>query len=68
MIMEDVLGTEDLIMTNDEAREIVWDFQKSILVDFKGLYYDNLSKALSTLTDNSIELDNIKAPVMDLSK
>lgn len=55
-------------MTNEEAREIIWDFQKSLLADFKGIYYDSLREALSILTDNSIELDNIKAPVMDLSK
>ncbi len=40
-------------MNNDEAREIVWDFQKHYLDQLAGAYYDKLREALNQLRDVS---------------
>lgn len=42
-------------MTNSEAIEIVWDFQKTYLAPslLPGDYYDNLREALTTLQDTA---------------
>lgn len=47
-------------MSSAEARDILWDFQKTFIEKLPGAYYDKLREAIQILYNESYYRDNPK--------
>ena len=59
------MTTQEKDMTSAEARDILWDFSKTLLDGMSGVYYQNLRKAIQVLYSESYYAETGAKPYKD---